>query len=480
MMINLRKYSWPLCLYTLTMLLIYISYAVSQSLLDFAPAFIGVTPMERSMKLMLYTNFWTGIGFLSLAGLRYLAFPKAPPHRLNYALGLVSLLSLPGIYAGGTFFMAFLALFMLTGGAFGAAAHYHTARSVPAELRGRFVAVALTFTVLIQYGLTSLFGTPSPWLISLIVSVTVLIARQNIPSGRETATPVCSEREPAPSPIFIGLLILLTFLLALLHGASDSLAVAYYMEFDESLFSAVPRLFFPLGVLAAGYLADLQRRKFLLPVTALTMLFRLINIFYFAHEGNIFFNLCFDYFVESFCLICYIVYFLDLAIRTDKPVLWAGMGRAIALPVTALSANLFGAIIHDFSMGSFLAFYILCLGSLNILFYNERFRERLEILPWETAPLSGSVETAAIPLRVTITDTHGQHLAEYQERYAFTPREMDVLAEILQETPTAVMAEKLGVKERTIKYHIANILHKTGTQNQPELRLLLRMQSCKQ
>ena len=476
-MTNLQKYIWPLCFYTMAMLFIYMSYAVSQSLLAFAPAFIGAAPMERSMKLMLYTNTWTGIGFLSLAGLKYLAFPLAPPHRLNYALGLVSLLSLPGIYAGGTFFMAFLALFMVTGGAFGAAAHYHTARSVPAELRGRFVAVALTLTVLIQYGLTACLGTPSLGLVSLVLLANVFIARQTVRADGETDTPVCTERAPAPSPLFIGLLLLLTFVLALLHGASDSLAVAYYMEFDESLFSDVPRLFFPLGVLAAGYLADLRRRKFLLPAAALTMLFRLINIFYFAHEENIFFNLCFEYFVESFCLMCYIVYFLDLAPRTDKPAFWAGMGRAIALPVTALSANLFGAIIRDFSIGSFLAFYTICLGTLNILFYHEHFREKLEILPWETAPLSSTVETAAIPLTVTIADTPDQQLAEYQERFAFTPREMDVLAEILQETPTAVMAEKLGVKERTIKYHIANILHKTGTHNQPELRLLLRMQS---
>ena len=62
----------------------------------------------------------------------------------------------------------------------------------------------------------------------------------------------------------------------------------------------------------------------------------------------------------------------------------------------------------------------------------------------------------------------------WREKYALTPRETEVLAEIIQETGIAEMAVKLGIKERTVKFHISSLLRKTGTQNQPELRLQLK------
>ena len=228
----------------------------------------------------------------------------------------------------------------------------------------------------------------------------------------------------------------------------------------------------------AGYLADMNHSKFLLPVTTLAMLLRVINISCFAHAVSVFISLCFEYFAESFCLMCYIVYFLDLARRTKKPALWAGKGRAIALPVTALSANLFGVIINDFADDAFLAFYIICLGLVHIVFYHESFRQELEpdSIKKYTAPVLAATNSLHIPLTALDTGNTSDRMDEYQKRFAFTPREMEVLSEILLETPTAEIAEKLGIKERTIKYHIANILRKTGTTNQPELRLLLRMQ----
>ena len=105
------------------------------------------------------------------------------------------------------------------------------------------------------------------------------------------------------------------------------------------------------------------------------MLLRLINLFYFGGAGNIFINLSLEYFAESFCLMCYNVYFLDFAAKAQNPALWAGMGRAIALPMTALSANLFGLVRSEFSVGGFLTLYVAVLGMLNILFYSLSFRE---------------------------------------------------------------------------------------------------------
>ena len=52
---------------------------------------------------------------------------------------------------------------------------------------------------------------------------------------------------------------------------------------------------------------------------------------------------------------------------------------------------------------------------------------------------------------------------------------MEVLEEVLTEKTAAEIAEELGIKERTVRYHIANLLKKTGTTHRAELKLLLSL-----
>ncbi len=68
---------------------------------------------------------------------------------------------------------------------------------------------------------------------------------------------------------------------------------------------------------------------------------------------------------------------------------------------------------------------------------------------------------------------HGDRLRKYQLRYRLTNRETEVLWEILQKHKTADIATNLVITIPTAKYHISNILQKTGAKNQRELRYLI-------
>ena len=68
---------------------------------------------------------------------------------------------------------------------------------------------------------------------------------------------------------------------------------------------------------------------------------------------------------------------------------------------------------------------------------------------------------------------HGDRLRKYQLRYRLTNRETEVLWEILQKHKTADIATNLIITIPTAKYHISNILQKTGARNQRELRYLI-------
>ena len=68
---------------------------------------------------------------------------------------------------------------------------------------------------------------------------------------------------------------------------------------------------------------------------------------------------------------------------------------------------------------------------------------------------------------------HGDQLRKYQLRYRLTNRETEVLWEILQKYKTAEIAANLYITLPTAKYHISNILQKTGAKNQRELRYMI-------
>lgn len=56
----------------------------------------------------------------------------------------------------------------------------------------------------------------------------------------------------------------------------------------------------------------------------------------------------------------------------------------------------------------------------------------------------------------------------------FTPREIEVLKELVTGASNQEIAEKLDVKEATVKMHVTNLLQKTGFQNRLELAVKAR------
>lgn len=58
------------------------------------------------------------------------------------------------------------------------------------------------------------------------------------------------------------------------------------------------------------------------------------------------------------------------------------------------------------------------------------------------------------------------------EKYAITSREKEVMMLVLEGNSNPVIAQKLFVSENTIKFHMKNILKKTGVQNRAELRII--------
>ena len=57
----------------------------------------------------------------------------------------------------------------------------------------------------------------------------------------------------------------------------------------------------------------------------------------------------------------------------------------------------------------------------------------------------------------------------------FTERELEVLRFMTTGVPNAVIAEKLGIAENTVKNHIRHMMEKTGCKNRTELAIQARV-----
>lgn len=492
----------PLLYYAAALLYIYMTYALSQS--QSPPLWWGADEATRGVRLWLYTNSWVAGGFLLFAvhggGTKVFA-PSFKQLGMVAAVGAAAII----LCAGEAASLPLLALLMLTVGYFAGGAHYVAALTVPSSCLGRFLGCAITFTVLIQYPLMAENkGVSVPLLLTVLLCLTAIAchAFRELDRHRQAIAGQSAEddeRNVPPSPRFIGMLIVMVSFLAMLHGCGDIMALQYYAQFDKSIFHDTARLFFPVGILLAGCVADFAQRKYLLSVTALALLLRVVSLLTTDTQESFFIVQSAEYFIDSFCIMCYTLYFMDIAPHAKKPTLWAGMGRTLALPISALSANVFALILDNFSIHGFVAAYVLILALLNLFFYHGSFREWLEIPAYEKVrekPAAAAVSMIhaepageALPpdAAITLPDsvpsavpslTDAAHdLAYYQQQFDFTKRELEVLTGLLEAKTAITIAEELGIKERTVRFHISNILKKTGLTHSAELKLFLPL--CK-
>lgn len=125
-----------------------------------------------------------------------------------------------------------------------------------------------------------------------------------------------------------------TALLTILLSLNDGVVVSMHASGQVALFGPV-RLFYCLGLILAGFVADRKQRR-LLPISTLFM--QLFTILLPALLGNALYhsNMALMYFCSGFYVIFFTVSFLAFAPDTKDPALWASMGRAVRSLTTAI------------------------------------------------------------------------------------------------------------------------------------------------
>lgn len=545
-------------------------------------AFLTVASPLSAIRLpfsLMQLNLW--FMFVSLLGVLLFAYTfRREPERdvtrllhVSLAANGLSVLALAAGLAGKTaaFFLYIGGLvFPLACGYLDGCLFYLLARHTVPQRQGIAIGLYIALTngllFLVQRLVERVTGAPLffPWPLLLVALALIAFLLRPVPAEEEAQPVVPQAQVSNHLPLFCGIGILLSLLI----GLSSTLDFVEYEEYYRN-WHAISRLFLAAGYLAAGWLAD--HYPVWLPVAALLAKVAVFAAYTFVLEGApLWFTIFADAFFSPFIILFIIWMFFNVALRSSRPELWAGMGRAIERPFHVLGA-LAGEMLleHKVSHGVmslvYMGLLILAVVLLYKLFllYAEAWKhsaveetvakvkaeaakqtaaenyakvltennkntaavnnlaavpaenvvdtnaaeeteiwedfafETAEIFTAETAEDSTvktendsanivteqKTETAEaisekiIKPDISLSDDsgplHGDRLRKYQLRYRLTNRETEVLWEILQKHKTADIATNLIITIPTAKYHISNILQKTGTKNQRELRYLI-------
>ena len=546
-------------------------------------AFLTVASPLSAIRLpfsLMQLNLW--FMFVSLFGVLLFAYtfhrePERDVTRLlhiSLAVNGLSVLALAAGLAGetATFFLYIGGLvFPLACGYLDGYLFYLLARHTVPRCQGIAIGLYIAFTngllFLVQRLVEWVTGAPLflPWPLLLLALALIAFLLRPVPAEEEAQPVVPQTQIMDHLPLFCGIGVLLSLLI----GLSSTLDFVEYEEYYRN-WHAISRLFLAAGYLAAGWLAD--HYPVWLPVAALLAKVAVFAAYTFVLEGApLWFTIFADAFFSPFIILFIIWMFFNVALRSSRPELWAGMGRAIERPFHVLGA-LAGEMLleHKVSHGLmslvYMGLLVLAVVLLYRLFllYAEAWKhsaveeslakvkaeaakqtaaenyakvlatennkntaaannlaavpaenvadanaaeeteiwedfayETAEIFTTETAENSTiktendspnivteqKTEAAeATPETIIKPDSsladesgplHGDRLRKYQLRYRLTNRETEVLWEILQKHKTADIATNLIITIPTAKYHISNILQKTGMRNQRELRYLI-------
>ena len=216
-------------------------------------------------------------------------------------------------------------------------------------------------------------------------------------------------------------------------------------DFVDGVSLESSRLFYAAGLLIAGFIADANRKyAALCCVAALVFPFGFLALANEPIPGTILWAV--DYLFFGFFSVYRVVLFSDLAEDTAREHL-AGFGLLFGRLGDALGTALWLAL--GTSLVALVAVAAVLFAATIFAFYHLFLR----LYPARPAPQKSEQD----------------RFEEFAAAYGVSVREREVLRLVLAERTNAEIAGELFVTEGTVKYHVHNLLKKTGCSSRREL-----------
>ena len=220
------------------------------------------------------------------------------------------------------------------------------------------------------------------------------------------------------------------------------------------------RLFYAAGLVAAGIAADYNRGYGVVCGTAAMVTpFALLALSGEPVPSTTLWSL--DYLLYGFFALFRVMLFLDVATRGDK-IFLAGFG---------LMLGRFGDAAGNALCLSLQGDTVALVGLAGIALVCSILMA-LQLFPRLYAPEPTIVYQPTIVYREVLQPSEEDQFTHFSQYYDLSRREQEVLRQVLARHTNVEAADELVVSESTIKFHMRNLLRKTGCKTRVELRSL--------
>lgn len=396
----------------------------------------------------------TGAGFLSFSLLRKIC--KAENARR------AALLIIGALCLGSAGFLVFAqrpvpfiissAAVLMLNGHIGGCVYYNTSMFFAgSRYTGRIIGIGMGAAIFLQFVVQRLMPHTITFMGSILLSVAfVMYFVIRAPKDWILENPLPYSSDSRRSHKEAVSLIAAIVLMSLVAGMIDSVLTAFNAQKTYDIYSGV-RLFYALGLILAGFIADIGERKYLPLATVCAILFSSVCMFFLSDEVSYFAGTALMYVYSGFYVIFFTVMFLDFAPKSACPELWAGMGR-IVRSLTVAATALPAIKVFDAAGGTALAVGS-CLLSIGVL---------LVLLPHIGYAVTGAEKSKESPKQEEVSPQ--ERLKLYAERRSLTPRETEVVEKLLMtEDGIQEIADSLYISRRMLQRYISSIYEKTET-----------------
>ncbi len=375
-----------------------------------------------------------------------------------FILFLTSILTLLGFILTNDpiIFILLSIIHMLSTGIIGGAVHYYAAMALCEKTySGRVIGLAIGTEALMQVILLIVIPSSMPRALVLIgvLCIVFYLVLKKTPSALTIQQQPKTASVNAPSKKYLYSVVAIIAVISLMGGYNDGIITAMHVQQTVNIY-AYPRLFYLVGIVTAGFIADLHSRRYL-PVAMLSiMMCSSVGVMFLNSPITYAINASIFFLFAGFAILYFTVTFFDIAPSVENPMLWAGMGRTVRFLFIAIGALFSEALFTTLSINFIIAVYIILSVILLVLFY-----------------ISGSL-TMEAP-RASASESPKTEMVDKAKCFALTKREIDVLIYLLDNLQTREIAEFLCITEHTVKFHISNIFDKTGAKNRLDLFIIL-------
>jgi len=353
-----------------------------------------------------------------------------------------------------------LILFLLLG-LFGSVVHYLAACMIRTERIASLVGISYAAGILLQYANNNLVNVEIAEAAVLSISLAVLsvliirtrriykegIASDEVVSLRDALRADETSRKKIPAGL---LLVLLVALMACVFSTLDN-AITLGHAAGAMDIGQWPRMLLALSGLAAGFLFDIRKRKYMTLMMYCVMVLSVLCVIVLRWGGPFLTGVAVAYVASGFFVVFFTTSFLEFAACMRMPDLWAGMGRAVNNLVAALVTNGSVALLLSGRSITLIVLMLVLFVAASILMFAYTVKAHAALAP-PAAPAAGY--------------TPKEKLSSFASLFSLTDREQDVLQYLLvSDDSVQDMAQQMAISRPVLYRHISSLNEKTGTKS---------------